>query len=223
MIFLEGVIIGLTLALVLGFGPSFFTLIQTSIDRGFKSAMFLDLGIILNDVVIVALLLMTNIQFNIKDEKNLLFSGIGAGIILIIFGIYTYTLSPSKIKSISDNNNQVIDRINEKFDDDVKWYTYIARGFIINIFNPFVWIFWITCVATASGNYEGNRLYLIIFFLGTFSTVLFFDILKALGAYSLQRFFTEKMLKILNQVTGVALIISGLYIMVRVIFFPFSF
>ena len=81
MIFLEGVIIGLTLALVLGFGPSFFTLIQTSIDRGFKSAMFLDLGIIMNDVVIVALLLMTNIQFNIKDEKNLLFSGIVSGIV----------------------------------------------------------------------------------------------------------------------------------------------
>lgn len=222
MIFLEGVIIGLTLAIVLGFGPSFFTLIQTSINRGFKSAMFLDLGIILNDIIIVALLLMTNIQFNFEDGKNIIYSGIGAGIILIIFGIYTYTLSPKKIITISENNNQVIDKMNEKFDDDAKWYTYIGKGFIINIFNPFVWIFWITCVATASGSYEGNKLSLIIFFLGTFSTVFFFDILKALGAYSLKRFFTEKMLKILNQVTGVALVISGLYLMVRVIFFPFE-
>lgn len=222
MIFLEGVIIGLTLAIVLGFGPSFFTLIQTSINRGFKSAMFLDLGIILNDVIIVALLLMTNIQFNFSDEKNMILSGIGAGIILIIFGIYTYTLSPKKIITISENNNQVIDKMNEKFDDDAKWYTYIAKGFIINIFNPFVWIFWITCVATASASYEGNKLSLIIFFVGAFSTVLFFDILKALGAYSLKRFFTEKMLKLLNQVTGVALVLSGLYLMVRVIFFPFE-
>ncbi len=222
MIFLEGVIIGLTLAIVLGFGPSFFTLIQTSIDRGFKSAMFLDIGIILNDIIIVALLMMTNIQFNVKDERNMIFSGVSAGIILIIFGIYTYTLSPKRIIHISENNNQDIDKMNEKFDDDARWYVYLGKGFIINIFNPFVWIFWITCVATASGTYEGNKLSLIIFFLGAFSTVLFFDILKALGAYSLKRFFTEKMLKLLNQVTGVALVISGLFLMVRVVFFPFG-
>ena len=62
MIILEGIIIGLSLALIMGFGPSFFTLIQTSINRGFKSAMLLDLGIILNDVMIVCRMMMTNLQ-----------------------------------------------------------------------------------------------------------------------------------------------------------------
>ena len=96
-IFFEGAIIGLTLALIMGFGPSFFTLIQTSISRGFKSAMLLDLGIVLNDIMIVALMMMTNVQFNIKGERGLIYAGISAGIILIIFGVYTYTLSPKKI------------------------------------------------------------------------------------------------------------------------------
>lgn len=50
MIILKGVLMGLTLALVFGFGPGFFSLIQTSINRGFKSALLLDLGIVLNDV-----------------------------------------------------------------------------------------------------------------------------------------------------------------------------
>ena len=105
MIILEGIIIGLSLALIMGFGPSFFTLIQTSINRGFKSAMLLDLGIILNDVMIVCLMMMTNLQFNITDEKNLIFAGISASIILIIFGIYTFKLSPQKIINISEHNN----------------------------------------------------------------------------------------------------------------------
>ena len=104
-IFFEGAIIGLTLALIMGFGPSFFTLIQTSISRGFKSAMLLDLGIVLNDIMIVALMMMTNVQFNIKGERGLIYAGISAGIILIIFGVYTYTLSPKKIIHISENNN----------------------------------------------------------------------------------------------------------------------
>lgn len=220
MIFLEGVIIGLSLALVMGFGPSFFTLIQTSINRGFKSAMLLDAGIILNDIMVVVLMMMTNVQFNITNKDSLLYAGISAGIILIIFGLYTYNLSPKKIIHISEHNNEKIDKMNEKFDDEPKWYVYVSKGFIINIFNPFVWIFWITCVATASSNFEGNKYSMIIFFVGIFSTVLFFDTLKALGAYSLKKFFTVKMMKKLNQVTGIALILFGLFVIVRVIFFP---
>lgn len=222
MIILEGIIIGLSLALIMGFGPSFFTLIQTSINRGFKSAMLLDLGIILNDVMIVCLMMMTNLQFNITDEKNLIFAGISASIILIIFGIYTFKLSPQKIINISEHNNHNIDMMNVKFDDEPSWYVYISKGFVINIFNPFVWIFWITCVATASSNYEGNKYSLILFFIGVFATVLFFDIIKAAGAYSLKKFFTENMLKRLNQITGITLIVFGLYLIVRVLFFPFS-
>lgn len=222
MIILEGIIIGLSLALVMGFGPSFFTLIQTSINRGFKSAMLLDLGIILNDVMIVCLMMMTNLQFNITDEKNLTLAGISASIILIIFGIYTFNLSPQKIINISENNSRTIEKMNEKFDDEPSWFIYISKGFVINIFNPFVWIFWITCVATASSNYGGNKNSLILFFIGVFATVLFFDIIKAAGAYSLKKFFTENMLKRLNQITGIALILFGLYLIIRVCFFPFS-
>ena len=223
MIFLEGVIIGLSLALIMGFGPSFFTLIQTSISRGFKAAMFLDLGIILNDIMVVALMMMTNVQFNIADRENIIYAGISAGIILIIFGIYTFLLSPEKIIHISENNTQKIDKMNEKFIDNPKWYVFISKGFIINIFNPFVWVFWITCVATASSNFGGNKYSMIIFFIGVFATVLFFDILKAAGAYSLKRFFTEKMMKIMNQIIGIILMLFGLFIAVRVIFFPISF
>ena len=112
--------------------------------------------------------------------------------------------------------------MNEKFVDKPKWYIYITKGFIINIFNPFVWVFWVTCVATASSNYGANKYSMIVFFIGVFVTVLFFDILKAAGAYSLKRFFTEKMMKILNQVIGVILMLFGLFIAVRVIFFPIS-
>lgn len=222
MIFLEGVIIGLSLALIMGFGPSFFTLIQTSISRGFKSALLLDFGIILNDIFIVALMMMTNVQFNINDRENVIYGGIAAGIILIIFGIYTFLLSPEKIMHISENNNQKINNMNEKFVDKPKWYIFLTKGFVINIFNPFVWIFWVTCVATASSNFSGNKYSMIIFFLGVFATVLFFDILKAAGAYSLKRFFTAKMMKIMNQIIGIILIIFGLYIAVRVIFTPIT-
>lgn len=91
MIILKGVLMGLTLALVFGFGPGFFSLIQTSINRGFKSALLLDLGIVLNDVMIVALMLMSSIQVHLNNDKRMVYAGISAGIILIIFGILLIT------------------------------------------------------------------------------------------------------------------------------------
>ena len=60
--------------------------------------------------------------------------------ILIIFGIYTFLLSPEKIMHISENNNQKINNMNEKFVDKPKWYIFLTKGFVINIFNPFVWL-----------------------------------------------------------------------------------
>lgn len=221
MIFLEGIIVGLSLAIIMGFGPSFFTLIQTSISRGFKSAMLLDIGVILNDIMIVALMMMTNLQFNLGDDNdNLIYAGISASVILIIFGIYTFTLSPKKIIHISEHNSEEIEKLNEKFDDSPKWFVYISKGFVINVFNPFVWIFWITCVATASSTYGGDKNSLMLFFMGVFATTLFFDTAKAAGAYYLKRFFTERMLRILNHITGIALILFGIYLIIRVSFFP---
>ena len=41
--FLQGILVGLTFAVLLG--PAFFSLIQTSIQRGFRSGLFLALGI----------------------------------------------------------------------------------------------------------------------------------------------------------------------------------
>ena len=91
----------------------------------------------------------------------------------------------------------------------------------MNIFNPFIWVFWMGSVATVSGSeiYDGNESLVALFFIGTFATVLAIDILKIVGAYSLKRFFTEKRMKILNQGTGIILAICGLILIIRVLFF----
>jgi arginine exporter protein ArgO len=47
--FLQGVLLGLTFAVLIG--PAFFALIQTSIHRGFRFGFFLAIGIFLSDLV----------------------------------------------------------------------------------------------------------------------------------------------------------------------------
>ena len=86
--FLQGVLVGLTFAVLLG--PAFFSLIQTSIHRGFRSGVFLAIGIFVSDLTALILAYFGATQFLGNDPReNTLFSIIG-GIILIIFGTFTF-------------------------------------------------------------------------------------------------------------------------------------
>ena len=242
MVFFHGALMGLTLATIFGFGPAFFLLIQTSISKGFKTALLFDSGVLLSDILVVVLMMMTSIQLTLGSGGNMVLAGITAGLIIIGFGIFTFYSKPEKIVARSEKKSaqlaemekkfekidQQFDKIDEKFDlkrdakrDGPRWYVYISKGFVMNIFNPFIWVFWMTTVATVSGSeiYDGNEYLVGLFFLGTFSTVFAIDILKIIGAYSLKRFFTEKRMKILNQGTGIVLALCGIALIIRVIFF----
>ena len=240
MVFFHGALMGLTLATIFGFGPAFFLLIQTSISKGFKSSLLFDLGVMLSDILVVVLMMLTSIQITFDDSANMVVAGVTAGLIIIGFGIFTYYSKPEKIVARSEKKSaeleemekkfekidQRLDKIDEKLDikrEGPRWYVYISKGFIMNVFNPFIWVFWMTTVATVAGTdaYHGNDGLELeaLFFLGTFSTVFAIDIMKILGAYSLKRFFTEKRMKILNRGTGIVLALCGLALIIRVIFF----
>ena len=49
LLFQKGILFGIMISFMLG--PAFFILIETSIKKGFKSALFLDLGILLSDAI----------------------------------------------------------------------------------------------------------------------------------------------------------------------------
>lgn len=238
MVFFHGALMGLTLATIFGFGPAFFLLIQTSISKGFKRALIFDLGVLLSDVIVVVLMMLTSIQLTLDDSANMVVAGITAGLIIIGFGIFTYYSKPEKIVARSEKKSaqlaemdkkfekidQRFDKIDEKLDikrEGPRWCVVLSKGFVMNIFNPFIWVFWMTTVATVSGTeiYNGNDYLVGLFFLGTFTTVFAIDILKIVGAYSLKRFFTERRMKLLNHGTGIVLALCGLALIIRVIFF----
>jgi len=237
MTFLSGALLGLSLATIFGIGPAFFTLIQTSINRGFKKALFLDAGVMLSDIAVVVVMMMTSIKLDFSSgNKNVMLAGIAAGIIVIVFGIFTYRSKPENVVERSKRKNEELEELEKrfekldeklnKFDEKLKikkpkgsrWYVYSGKGFLMNIFNPFIWVFWFGCVTTASTNYDGDNNKLIVFFLGTFATVLSFDIMKIIGAFSLKHFFTEERMRILNHITGIILVICGLIIITRIVF-----
>ncbi len=202
-IFLEGTILGLSLAFLFGFGPAFFALIQTGLYRGFFAGVLLAFGIILNDLLIVTISILGATSI-LGGVENFSLVGIIGGMLLIIFGIFTYR----KKTEIEDAENK----------SQIKTphpAIYIAKGFLLNAVNPFVWIFWISVVVGITARFNADTVKLSIFFAGTLSVVWFIDIVKTFAASKLKKIVTDKFLILVNKIAGIAISGFGIFLIIK--------
>jgi threonine/homoserine/homoserine lactone efflux protein len=91
---------------------------------------------------------------------------------------------------------------------------FLAKGFVINILNPFVWIFWFSAVAMVAGNMGGNKVSTIVFFAIILGTTWFLELLKAWGAAKLKKFLDAERTTIMNRIAGVLLMLCGAYFII---------
>lgn len=200
---IEGIILGLTLALFFGFGPVLFALLQTTIHRGFISGIILAIGIFLSDLVLVSLCFLGAIQVINKPENTLTFAIISGGI-LILFGIVTFTRKAPDTQSENVQKHK-----------NPKAITFLLKGFFLNIANPFVWIFWVGVVVAMTANYGAKVSSIIVFFSAALLTVLLTDILKCFASYKIKRFLTPQIMLRINQAVGIGLVLFGIFLIAR--------
>lgn len=205
------IVIGLFLSVVVNMGPAFITLVQTSLHRGFKSAAWFATGVILNDAMVIVLCILTSVQVVMKSSIEAALACIGAGIILLLFGIFTFR---RKVKERDEFIEKKSEEIMKPSDDKPEWFVFLGKGFILNILNPFVWLFWFTAVAMVAGNMGGNKLSTIVFFAIILGTTLAMELLKAWGAAKLKVFFNAERTTIMNKVAGILLMLCGAYFII---------
>lgn len=205
-VFIEGTVLGLSLAFLFGFGPAFFALIQTGIYRGFLPGILLAFGIFLNDLLIVTLSLLgaTSIMGSVENFTTI---GIIGGALLVLFGIVTYR-KKTEVEDAEDKSDIKSPRP----------IIYIGKGFLLNAVNPFVWIFWVSIIVGITARFNADTSKLILFFSGTLSIVLLTDIIKTFAASQFKRFVTDKFLIMINKVAGIAITAFGVFLILRSIF-----
>ena len=207
--------IGLFLSLIVNMGPAFITLVQTSLHRGFRLAAWFITGVILNDAIIISLYILTSVQIVMRSPLEVRLFSIGAGIILVLFGIFTFRRKvEEKGSMIEKRTNEILEKKLEKKNDRPAWFLMLGKGFVINLLNPFVWIFWFSDVAVVAGSMGGNKVNTIVFFALILGTTLTCELLKAWGAAKLKVFFNPRRTTIMNQVAGILLILCGAYFII---------
>jgi threonine/homoserine/homoserine lactone efflux protein len=205
------IVIGLFLSLIVNMGPAFITLVQTSLHRGFNSAAWFISGVILNDAMIISLYILTSVQVVMRSELEVTLFSIGAGIILVLFGVFTFRRKAEDKESLIEKRTN---EIMEKKDDKPSWFLMLGKGFVINLLNPFVWIFWFSAVAVVAGSMGGNKVNTIVFFALILGTTLTCELLKAWGAAKLKVFFNPQRTTIMNRCAGILLVVCGIYFIV---------
>ena len=205
------ILIGLFLGLVVNMGPAFITLVQTSLHRGFKSAAWFASGVILNDAMVISLCVLTSVQVVMRSSREATLACIGAGVILVLFGVFTYR---RKVKERNDFIEKRSKEIIEVKDDKPEWCVFFGKGFVLNILNPFVWLFWFSAVAMVAGNMGGNKLSTSVFFGIVLGTTLTLELLKAWGAAKLKVFFNAERTTLINKIAGILLMLCGAYFIV---------
>ncbi len=197
---MEIVFNGLKLGIILAFliGPVFFTIIQTSVERGFRNGVLVSLGVSISDVMYVAICYFGLVQI-VDDPTFSYYLAYAGGSILVLFGIYHVAIKSRRKMTAT------IDVATEK-----KMYRYFIKGFIINGMSPMVLIFWIGAISIASLDFGYKKGFeFFIFFSTVLATVLAIDVLKAYLADKLRRLITNRLMTVINILVGICLIVFG--------------
>lgn len=201
--FLSGILLGLTMAIMLG--PALFSLLQTSIHRGFRSGLYMAVGIFISDFLLVALSYL-GVSAILTKGENTMYIGLIGGIVMILFGIFTFRKkNPVKTEMESDTPLPV---------DSVRPLKYMAKGFALNILNPFLLIFWIGWMTYVSNTFDTYET--VVFFSGCLITVFSTDVLKCFIAGKIKQYLKPRIITILNWILGAVLILLGIYMILRV-------
>ena len=137
--------------------------------------------------------------------KFAFYTGIIGGIVLISFGLVNFF-----VRSKKDAKNRII---------RASTYSgYFIKGFLINAINPFTVFFWITISTTEVSQLSFDNA--IIFYAVLLGTIIFTDILKVLLAKRIRRLLTPERMLMMRNVVGVAMVIFGIILMIRVILVP---
>ena len=180
------------IALCLTFGTVFFSLVQNSVDNGYKTGIKIAAGVFACDLIFVFFAIFgTSLLPDIPDFKKWM---AGAGVVfLIILGLSNLVKGQPKIAYPKTSLGNLV--------------YYFTTGFLLNGLNPVNFISWVTIASYIRTNLHYNYNQVLLFFGASVIAVFLVECAIAVFAHRLKRIFTPKVVTIFNKVTGIVFIL----------------
>jgi threonine/homoserine/homoserine lactone efflux protein len=201
---LKGLSLGLLLSISVG--PLLFTTIKQSIYNGKRGGFAFIAGVSVSDLLLaLAVNFFTELFNAIINGKDIVV--IIGGLFLVAVGVYF--LFFKKIKVVEEG--AAPERFRKR-----DFFKLFVTGFLMNILNPGIWIFWLAAATSLATHTIDQRLAIfgiaLAFVLGT-------DILKVLGANRIRQRLTPHNIQFISRLNGFILICFGVGLQVYYLFF----
>lgn len=213
--FIQAFSIGFLLSVMVG--PIFFLLLETSITKGFRSALALDFGVLVSDIVyvLIAVMFVEQIKGLIAGNK-LMFSMIG-GAIFVIYGMI------SLFKKVALLDSQKLEGIdaspeNSRQQNNTKDYVFLGlKGFVLNFANPMVIFYWVSVASVANNAVpdENSTTWAFVFLGVVLLTFFSVDILKIIAAKKIRPLVNQTLLNGLNRLIGIVFTLFGIFLILQ--------
>ena len=197
--FLSGIPIGFLFSFALG--PVFFTIIKTSLERGFRSTIPITIGVILADLVLLGLA-YSGVQAIIPEGVDFSFwAELGGGSFLITLGIITI-FNRSKVAQPKEISLTAL------------FFQNLFKGFLLNILNPTNFMEWVGTVGVLKTKYHFEMYQNISFFTGALLCATITSLAISYFAARLRKVLTEKVLRYINIGSGILFIGFGIWLLI---------
>ncbi|MEN9987392.1 MAG: hypothetical protein RLZZ585_431 [Bacteroidota bacterium] len=213
--FIQAFSIGFLLSVMVG--PIFFLLLETSITKGFRSALALDFGVLVSDIVyvLIAVMFVEQIKGLIAGNK-LMFSMIG-GAIFVIYGMI------SLFKKVALLDSQKLEGIdaspeNSRQHNNTKDYVFLGlKGFVLNFANPMVIFYWVSVASVANNAVpdENSTTWAFVFLGVVLLTFFSVDVLKIIAAKKIRPLVNQTLLNGLNRLIGIVFTLFGIFLILQ--------
>ena len=199
-IFLEGVVFGLILTIMLG--PIFVALTQTGIEKGARAGFTVGLGVWTSDLLVIlfSYLFISKVDALVQDEVFKYWMGSVGGFILITFGIAIFLKKKESIKEGGSYTSK-------------NYFCFWLKGFLVNTINPFTFIFWLGVISTKVIGVNMNDTQASVFISAIMITIIFTDTLKVLGAKAIRSKLESSHIQMISRVAGAALVVFGVVLL----------
>ena len=207
----DDILTAIPFGIILAFtiGPVFFVLLETSVTKGFTSAIIFDLGVILADIVFILVIFKSTdtLLDKIKDDPKLLVFG---GALLVIYGLISFVKTSKSFRSIVREHHSI--EIPKK-----DYGKLFIKGFLLNFINIGVLLGWFgfIVIGTSITTTENG----VIVFISTMLISYFItDLFKIAAAKRLKNkltprriFKTKKIVSLVILGFGIILLSQGLF------------
>jgi threonine/homoserine/homoserine lactone efflux protein len=213
MILLQDILSAIPLGFFLSFmiGPVFFVLLETSVVKGFRAAIFFDLGVVLADIVFITIAFFSSYRLiqSIKDDPALFIFG---GLVMLTYGIISFVNNRKEARKIKIDEEDPVELAKNNY------FTLFVKGFFLNFINIGVLGFWLAILITIGPQLELKTSRMLTFFTALIVTYFVTDIFKILLAKQLRSKLNQKNILLIKKFISIVLIISGIFLLTQGLF-----